>query len=288
MCECSPAGPMKATNSAQIAQAGKAGNGVKLQPNVLGSSTELSVPLFLLCRIVSELAHELTQPLAGVRGLSEHLLLAMQRNWDLSKDQIQNKLKRIIEQSDRVLDTVDQFRALMDQSSYFVIEKVDPNEIVRTSVATVRDDFQHNGLHVHCSLTTDIPHVLTNSPALKNVMLDFLMKLRHSVVRRADGKSESTSTCISICTRPASTASRSQVEIQVANEGNRSSKAISPPPSDREASSFDSGSRCDLALLFSRAIVEQLGGTFQTEPVSDTGTKLSVMLPACLEVPQQK
>ena len=50
-----------------------------------------------LGEMAAGIAHELNQPLMGVRGTAAHMLLGLERGWDLSTDKLSNRLQKIVE-----------------------------------------------------------------------------------------------------------------------------------------------------------------------------------------------
>ena len=63
-----------------------------------------------LGEMVTNIAHELKQPLAGVRGLAEHLLIAIEKEWGTSQERFREKLAHIVEQADRMSHIIEQVR----------------------------------------------------------------------------------------------------------------------------------------------------------------------------------
>jgi len=63
-----------------------------------------------LGEMAAGIAHELNQPLVGVRGLAEHILIGMERGWELSTETLRNRLAGIVEQADRMVHIIEHVR----------------------------------------------------------------------------------------------------------------------------------------------------------------------------------
>ncbi|MCH7909850.1 MAG: hypothetical protein IIB38_09575 [Candidatus Hydrogenedentes bacterium] len=77
-----------------------------------------------LGEMAAGIAHELNQPLVGVRGMAELMLISQDRKWELSQDDIREKAQMIVDQADRmsetqVLDAVDENHGRINVSTTY-------------------------------------------------------------------------------------------------------------------------------------------------------------------------
>ena len=70
------------------------------------------------------IAHELNQPLVGVRGLAEHILIGLDRGWNLTKEKLQDRAERIVEQADRMVHIIDHVRMFAREAGRPELESI--------------------------------------------------------------------------------------------------------------------------------------------------------------------
>ena len=63
-----------------------------------------------LGEMAAGIAHELNQPLVGVRGLAEHIMIGMDKGLDVSQEQIQDRVSSIVDQADRMSHIIEHVR----------------------------------------------------------------------------------------------------------------------------------------------------------------------------------
>ena len=63
-----------------------------------------------LGEMAAGIAHELNQPLVDVRGLAEHMMLGMDRDWIFDKEKTREKLSLILDQADRMTHIIQHVR----------------------------------------------------------------------------------------------------------------------------------------------------------------------------------
>ena len=63
-----------------------------------------------LGEMAAGIAHELNQPLAAARGLAEHLLIGMDRGWDMWPDKVRERVSGIVDQADRMTHIIEHVR----------------------------------------------------------------------------------------------------------------------------------------------------------------------------------
>jgi PAS domain S-box-containing protein len=59
-----------------------------------------------LGEMAAGIAHELNQPLTGVRGLAEHTLISLENGWDDSKEKLRDRSQGIVDQADRMVQSL--------------------------------------------------------------------------------------------------------------------------------------------------------------------------------------
>ena len=80
------------------------------------------------------MAHELNQPLAGVRGIAEQLLIGMERGWETSDGALKEQLEMIVEQADRMPHIIEHVRRFAGEAGSPEISAVRVNDVVRSAI----------------------------------------------------------------------------------------------------------------------------------------------------------
>ncbi|MDA0336982.1 MAG: hypothetical protein O2782_17595 [bacterium] len=142
------------------------------------------------------IAHELNQPLAGVRGLAEHTLIGMDRDWQLDPDTLRDRLTRIIDQVERMVHIIEHIRMFAREAGAPKLEQVQVNDVVAAAHELLDAQLRSRGVSVALTLQDDLPLVTANRFSLEEVLLNLLANARDAVDSRPDVESR-----ISITTR---------------------------------------------------------------------------------------
>src|SRR5690242_18982847 len=78
------------------------------------------------------IAHELKQPLTGVRCLAEHLLLAMDRGWCIPQAEQREKLLMIVAQADRMADIIERVWMSGREAGTLDVHAVRLNDVIQS------------------------------------------------------------------------------------------------------------------------------------------------------------
>ena len=110
-----------------------------------------------LGEMAAGIAHELNQPLVGVRGLAEHILIAQDRGWNMDARTIREKVATIVEQADRMSHIIEHVRIFAREAGKPELRPVNLNDVVESSITLLGAQFSSHGLTIEKSLATDLP-----------------------------------------------------------------------------------------------------------------------------------
>jgi PAS domain S-box-containing protein len=222
------------------------------------------------------IAHELNQPLVGVRGLAEHLLLGQQRNWNLGQQRMREKILRIIEQADRMSHIIEHVRRFACEAGRRQLRPVDLNEVVGAGTGLLEAQLRSRKLRLVYDLEEGLPAVLANPFALEEVVLNLLTNARDAVEERLQQEGRADRRVV-VRTRAAE---QEGVSLEVEDRG----CGIAPEVRERIFEPFFTTKELEkgtgLGLSISRSIVEELGGTLEIASRPGEGTTARVWLPA--------
>ncbi len=109
-----------------------------------------------LSEMACGMAHEINQPLSGIRGFAEGILIGMEEGWDITQEEIMAKMRRIISESDRIDELIQSIRNFSDENSRLDLLAVDLHLVVMTAVRLLGSRLRMHGTMVQ--VVGDHPH----------------------------------------------------------------------------------------------------------------------------------
>ena len=232
-----------------------------------------------LGEMAAGIAHELNQPLSGVRGLAEYCLMTKAEGRELSEERLQQKLGLIVDQADRMTHIIEHVRLFAREAPKPEVQPVAVNEVVNWAVETIGQQFRAHGLALECDLAEGLPSVLANPFSLEEVILNLLSNARDAVEERNAAGEPPAPAKIQVRTLPDPEAPTRRALTEVADSGS----GVPPEILDRVFDPFfttkEPSKGTGLGLAISRSIVEQFGGTIHIESELGQGTTVTISLP---------
>lgn len=231
--------------------------------------------------LVAGMAHELRQPLLGIRGLAEQLSLGIARGWKDHPDDSRAMLDLIVQQADRM-------NALVDHVRLFARGARDPDDLsspveLTTLLGNVQllvgEQLRTQGLRLERRIAPDLPAARGNTYAIEGALLNLVANARDATLAAAP-RAERT-------TRPSAVelearhggSGRGWVELRVLDRGG----GIAPEVKELLGEPFVSSKPPDrgtgLGLYTARRAVEASGGRLMLEPRAGGGTAAIIVLP---------
>jgi len=232
-----------------------------------------------LGQMAAGIAHELNQPLVGVRGMAEHHLIALQRGWDLPPDKLEYRLRTIIEQADRMTHIIRHVRMFAREAGKPEVSRVDINAVVLSANDMLGAQFASRAIDLELQLGEDLPVVLANPFSLEEVLINLLVNARDAVESRREQSADAAAR-VSVRTEHGPEKPMERVILTVIDSG----VGMSADELDRAFDPFYTTKQPDkgtgLGLSICRSIVEQFGGTIDLKSTIGRGTVVTVSLPA--------
>ena len=234
--------------------------------------------LMSLGEMAAGIAHELNQPLSGVRGLAEHLLIGMERGWNIKPADHRDKLRVIIEQSDRMSHIIEHVRMFARGEGKPEVRPVNVSDVVNSSLQMLGQQFKSHGLKINAELAADLPVVQVNPFSLEEVMLNLLTNARDAVEQRLETDSTASS-LILLRTFTDPEDKKRPLKIQVIDQGAGINQDALLKVFDPFFTTKTPDKGTGLGLSICKSIVEEFGGglTIQSEP--GQGTTVTISLP---------
>lgn len=236
-----------------------------------------------LGQMAAGIAHELNQPLVGVRGLAEHLLIGMNRGWEITEPRLKEKLALIIEQADRMSHIIEHVRLFAREAGKPELHRVPVNEVVRSAIDLLGAQLHSRGLALVADLCPTDGIILANPFSLEEVILNLIINARDAVEKKLRLKSDCNAPCIFLTTALASIDAQQMLKIQVIDNGMGIKAKLIPKLFDPFFSTKDPDKGTGLGLSISKSIIEQFHGTIDIQSVYKQGTTVTITLPLAEE-----
>jgi signal transduction histidine kinase/ActR/RegA family two-component response regulator len=229
----------------------------KIQEQLLHSER-----LAALGQLVSGVAHELNNPLAGVVGFAE---LALRNN---TNPRCERDLRRIVNESQRCQRIV---QNLLNFARRTKAERrvMDLNELVENVLDLRAYQLKLDNVKVQIDLDKGLPRTVGDYHQIQQVLLNIINNA-HQAMQEVPGER-----MLTLRTR----AAEERIRIEIADSG----PGISPARLSRVFEPFFTtkapGKGTGLGLSLSQGIIKQHGGQIQVESVPGKGTTFTVELP---------
>jgi C4-dicarboxylate-specific signal transduction histidine kinase len=231
-----------------------------------------------LGEMAAGVAHELNQPPVGVRGMAEHAVLAIERNWELSKEDMDEKLRKIIDQADRMAYIIEHVRMFAREADKPETQPVNVNQVVNSSLGLVSAQLRQRGLELECDLAEHLPEVEANPFTLEEVVLNLVTNARDAVEERMESDSEA-DPVVTLRTLVDRRGSETWVRVEVADRGVGITAEQLGRVFDPFYTTKDPDKGTGLGLAISKSIIEKLGGTIEIKSEPGGGTTAIISLP---------
>ena len=233
-----------------------------------------------LGEMATGIAHELNQPIAGVRAFAEHILLGIKRGWDLKDEKVLGKLENIVKQTERMTHIIEHIRLFAKEANKPKMQSVCVNEVVKSATGMICTQFESRGIMLKYDLMDGLPFVYANPFSLEEVFLNILINARDACEERLKEKPDSENPWILIRTSINEEGLGDHINIEIIDNGTGIrfhilSKVFEPFFTTKGASEKGTG----LGLSISKAIVEQFKGKIDIISKPDNGTTISILLP---------
>jgi PAS domain S-box-containing protein len=149
---------------------------------LVDAATQLiqSERLSSLGELMAGIAHELNQPLNGIKIISQSLLI------DLKKDrfhveQLNEDLSSIIHEVDNMADLIDHMRDFTRRDNSLLLKEVNVNDIIHDTLKFIRQQLKNHNIRLSLELSDDLLRVKGNPLKIEQVILNLLTNARHAV-----------------------------------------------------------------------------------------------------------
>ncbi len=231
-----------------------------------------------LGEMAAAIAHELNQPLSGVRGQAEHILIGMERGWALPPEDLAQKARIIVEQADRMGHVIEHTRQFAKGVDSDELMPVQVNEVIESGLGMIGAQLKARGLTLITDLAPDLPHVLANPFSIEEIVINLISNSRDALLQlKAQGRAPGP---IRVTTSLDDTQNNPYVKIQVADRGPGIPEEIMSRIFEPFFTTKDVEKGTGLGLAICKSLAEGFGGDVSLESRPGEGTRVTVALPA--------
>lgn len=240
-----------------------------------------------LGQMAAGMAHELNQPLQGMRGTAETILISTKRQWNLTDQDIQDHLHFIIDQADRMDRIINHVRVFANDANKPEVYPTDVHDVIDATVSLINPQFTSRDLQLIVKKTTKLPKVVVNPFSLEEVFINLLINARDAMEDQwQDGSKNKTHIPpVILATNILVQKGHQWIQIEITDRG------IGIPPNimDRLFDPFFSTKSPDrgtgLGLSISKSILDSFGAKLHIQSTPGKGTTARVTLPVASSPP---
>ncbi|GEM_PF-6407359 len=232
-----------------------------------------------LGEMAAGMAHELNQPLMGVRGMSELILLGINKKDSISLEKIQRHAKIIMEQSDRMVHIIKHVRLFAREAGSIEKSIEDLNEVVNSGMSLLQAQFKSHGIALEISFSPTPVFVFINPFSLEEVILNLLGNARDAVEEKKKISVKLDYTPVVSISTWYSNGDKAMAYLEIKDNGTGISKDISPKIFDPFFTTKASDKGTGLGLSITKSIIEEFNGEITLNSKEGKGSIFTINFP---------
>ena len=232
-----------------------------------------------LGEMAAGIAHELNQPLVGVRGFAELILHSMDNGLEISKDVIRSNTGTIVEQADRMVHIINHVRLFARDADSIETSIVDLNDVVTSGTSMLMAQFNSHGLLLENDLSSHELPVKVNPYSVEEVIFNLLSNARHSLGKKKETAGDEYKPCVRVITRKIAVNGSDAVTLKIADNGTGIPGHAADKIFDPFFTTKDPDKGTGLGLSICKSIVESFQGQIQFDTVENEGTSFEIVFP---------
>lgn len=229
-----------------------------------------SEKLSALGQLTASVAHELNQPLNGIKIIAQSLLRDIRKD-RLDVDELDQELAEVVFQVDKMSEIIDHMRIYSRRTEGSTMEMIDVNSIVDGANRFLHQQLTNHNIKVVKQFESDLPQVLGDSIRLEQVAMNLITNARKAVDSSGNGNKT--------------------IEIKTYQDNDRhvifevSDNGVGIPPDKLKLifepfyTTREKGEGTGLGLSISNTIIKEHQGRIEIESKVGKGTTFKVILP---------
>ncbi|OGG45230.1 MAG: hypothetical protein A3F84_05845 [Candidatus Handelsmanbacteria bacterium RIFCSPLOWO2_12_FULL_64_10] len=235
-----------------------------------------------LGEMAAGVAHELNQPLSGIRTFAEGMLYGLKSGWDISQADLRETFQDIVEQADRMTAIIDHMRAFSRDSSEEEPASFQVEEVVQNVFKLVGSQLKVHGVTVRVDIPAGLPECRGWPRQVEQVLLNLIVNARQAMDERAARMKSG-----EVPSDPAWGAAlgvrvereAGGVRVAISDTGGGIPEEVLPRIFEPFFTSKEAGQGTGLGLSISESIVQRHGGRIEVTNRPGVGATFEVVLP---------
>ncbi|MBF0517368.1 MAG: hypothetical protein HQK97_09685 [Nitrospirae bacterium] len=230
-----------------------------------------SAKLAALGELTAGVAHELNQPLNGIKIVCQSILKDIQKDRH-NPDELNEDLTDIVKQVDKMAAIIDHMRVFTRRSEAMNTELLNINPVIEDPFKLLDQQLKNIGIKITKTLAPGLPQIRGDVIRLEQVLINLITNARNAM---ADDKK--TDKRLTITTLPEDDAG---IAILIEDTGAGIPEAIKDKIFQPFFTTNAPGKGTGLGLSVSKKIIEEHGGTISVESEAGKGTTFRITLPS--------
>ncbi len=126
-------------------------------------------------QLAAGISHELNQPLTGIKGFAQAVLMDLDKDSPLTSD-----LNKIVEQSNR-MDKIIRHMRMFAKKSEFEFKETDVNRPVEDSLMLLNEQFRIRNIRLITVLAKDLPNIMADANQMEQAFINILTNARDAI-----------------------------------------------------------------------------------------------------------
>ena len=238
-----------------------------------------------LGEMAAGIAHELNQPLNGIRTFAEGTIYGMKEGWEITEDELRETFSDIVTQVDRMTEIINHMRAFSRDSSEEDPVSFHTKTVVEDALKLVGAQLRVHGIQIHVDIPTHLPACKGWPHQIEQVLLNLISNARDAMderaasIKRGDAAS-SPGWRPTLGIKVDYGAGENRLRIAVSDTGGGISENARPRVFDPFFTTKEVGKGTGLGLSISQNIVERHGGALRLQSRPGDGATFLILLPA--------
>jgi len=232
-----------------------------------------SEKLSALGELTAGVAHELNQPLNGIKIISQSLMKDIERG-RLDEAELGEDLKDVVDQVNKMAEIIDHMRIFTRRTDGSYQEEIDLNSIVEGAFKFLGQQLRNHNIDVQEDLGSELPKIAGDPIRLEQVFLNLVSNARNSV--EGDDKEKK---IIEVRTYADSINGDSSVVIEVKDNGSGVPEHVRGKIFQPFFTTNAPGKGTGLGLSVSSKIIEEHRGRIEMDSTMGEGATFRIILP---------
>jgi PAS domain S-box-containing protein len=232
-----------------------------------------------LGEMAAGVAHELNQPLNGIRAYAEGTLYGLRQGWDVGAAETMEALHDIVKQVDRMVVIIDHMRQFSRDTSHLEPVACAPTEVLDGALKLIGAQLRVRGVRLELDVASGLPPVLGQPNQLEQVVLNLLANARDALETRAAAEAGDSQWQPALILGACVEGAGRWVCLSVRDNGGGIDPEVLPRVFEPFFTTKAVGRGTGLGLSISRAIVQEHGGVLEVDNHPGEGVAFRALLP---------